>query len=503
MRRHLAIALATPLIVARLAAQDTTTHHRRYDLVTDAQDRNGIRLNPEWGTKAPRDGLDPIEECGLLALGERPGFRRPLVKNRWCLEPEQRHRLRLNEGRSMRVFGGGCSQTEEDGSIQGHINWSPVTMVGTLRYHDTSDKRSQEYFDHDHTFDFFRDSMLPATKYNSFVSLSGAAPVPTIHVELDTRETSERVDQSRPNWWTRLATLAKEDRHWVGDSLIGLGQIAITGIFGLDAVHGGHAEIHPVFAMAILRNRVINPAGTSREDEWVFVARDRGGEGNCASGVIPLVTSTTPAGRDTFRLQLGEPDTSSVRPEVGLASWVAASLGDSIVPNPVVAWRTGHGAELVFTWPRPTPGSPDATVLGVLFLRWAATHDAEPLKPASSQWVETKSKRESHRRWRGNPPDEEWYYNSLSRRPIRLRPGWPSERDTVVAANEVPRRPPDGLPGMMHFAVVPETALCGNTTDTLAQEADRGLNSRCVGRNTFELGGALEVRSARFQATKG
>src|SRR2546425_13223191 len=71
-------------------------------------------------------------------------------------------------------------------------------------------------------------------------------------------------------------------------SLLGPGRAIVTGLFNLDAVHQGHSELHPVYSIAILVAEDTSAARDVIKQRWALMARDRGNEGNCATGVVPL-----------------------------------------------------------------------------------------------------------------------------------------------------------------------------------------------------------------------
>jgi hypothetical protein len=61
------------------------------------------------------------------------------------------------------------------------------------------------------------------------------------------------------------------------------GMTIITGLVGVDGVHGGYSELHPVYAMAV---ETATPGTDKTEDDtWVFFIRNQGNEGSCAGNV--------------------------------------------------------------------------------------------------------------------------------------------------------------------------------------------------------------------------
>ncbi len=380
-RRLGAVALAVIVGGAATAAAQTDTTDRRFDLVPQSgRDPNGFMLNPRWFANDPPLTLDPIKECGALANAGVPGYRSVLLKRPDCISEKQRHVLRLSEPQVPRVFGGACGQTQNDGSIQGHLDWFPVTVEGELFYNETSTKTTQQIGgDFDHTFELIADSTPPATRWNPGTHSKDVADSvgarPTLHVELDLREVTHRIDSTwgeGATWWKKLKTLA--DGPWAsGASMMGTGRVIVTGLLGLDAVHHGHTELHPIYGLALLQSDRVSLPGGFREQVWIVLARDRGNEGNCASGIIPLDLGRR-AERDTFRIRLPEPSNAAGAPTiVGSPGSFLAKTSLAAVPR--FEWVRGRGLNFVVDWPQPIHGFQDATALGRVVVRW-------PIDPA-------------------------------------------------------------------------------------------------------------------------
>jgi hypothetical protein len=57
----------------------------------------------------------------------------------------------------------------------------------------------------------------------------------------------------------------------------------VTGVLGMDFEHGGHSELHPVYAVAVhLKDGEVTSDGTV-EDVWIMFVRNWGNEGFCSS----------------------------------------------------------------------------------------------------------------------------------------------------------------------------------------------------------------------------
>jgi hypothetical protein len=153
----------------------------------------------------------------------------------------------------------------------GHVNWMPATYDGALDFDDYTARGflSSVFKDDDYTF-----NLAPTNG-------AGLAGRNAMHSEMAFLET---VDHYQTPFWRRLHDLVDAVP---GDDLSGprslFGRYAIViGLLGLDTEHGVHAELHPIYAMA-LRNTV-NPgtAANPRLDCWAMFARTSGGEGACS-----------------------------------------------------------------------------------------------------------------------------------------------------------------------------------------------------------------------------
>jgi hypothetical protein len=99
---------------------------------------------------------------------------------------------------------------------------------------------------------------------------------PGLHVEFDSDET---VDHFTSKEWTDLRA-AVDNNDTAGTKNRFLGHTILTGMFGLDGEHGLKAELHPLYAMATLRDDFENTPG---DEAWLIFVRNLGDEGYCSS----------------------------------------------------------------------------------------------------------------------------------------------------------------------------------------------------------------------------
>ena len=168
-------------------------------------------------------------------------------------------------------------------SFTGHVNWSTVTLEGTMGCCDYSQGHlDTEYGDHDYTFTFYsqgpNENSLDLTTYKE-----------GLHAEFDSQETIDNFQLSKEWWALRSAVQAdhsKAERMYEG-------HVIVTGLFGLDGEHDLKPELHPVYALALEHEA---PAAKAQvhmpglppppgEEMWLMFVRNQGDEGYCSSDV--------------------------------------------------------------------------------------------------------------------------------------------------------------------------------------------------------------------------
>ncbi|HXW76900.1 MAG TPA: hypothetical protein VEJ20_05760, partial [Candidatus Eremiobacteraceae bacterium] len=158
-------------------------------------------------------------------------------------------------------FGGLCPSDPLDG----HLDWGIVTYTGQLEWREYSGGWPQ---DGDYNFGL----ETPDNGHGETdISDSG---YPGIGMEFDSGET---IDYFNSGWWNTFANASDDSRSDMVD-----GQNAIvTGLMGIDGVHGGYSEIHPVYAMAVETSESASGGGV--DQTWAFFIRNMGDEGECSS----------------------------------------------------------------------------------------------------------------------------------------------------------------------------------------------------------------------------
>ena len=272
-------------VVRSLKAPDTDQHtwspaSKPFDMVWDTEDTQGLPLNPRWliqGEKEPHPQSVPdfANQCAsAFTNGNTVNY--DVLANK-CTSQMPYIDLDTSPfvGWSM-PFSGGPGYCTDDGFLHGHLNWAIATVTGTL------------------FFDSWTTGIGQDDDYNLYVVGQDKSLVTTgedgnaIDLEFNS---DESIHQFQTPWWASLDSkiegLAGQNGHVtvpantpLGELIVGKPAVAI-GLIGIDGVHGhGHAESHPVFALAI---QSASSSGTDSFDEtWEFFVRNFGNEGNCS-----------------------------------------------------------------------------------------------------------------------------------------------------------------------------------------------------------------------------
>jgi len=210
--------LLTLVLAAPLSALSGQGPGSPVALVATTRDLNGFPLNPTWAAGAGPVDID--RRCGFFAGPGQPGYRSLVVRNPECLVGADV--LRMNEARDPKGGGLFCRQGNDDGLIQGHVHWYPVTMTGRSTWKSYAE-------DGDYTLLFEGDGPVAQTTGN--VELGG------IELEFNSTETMLRLRQDEGRWWTKLHRAAIESKA-AARALLTATPTIVTGLFGIDGVHG-------------------------------------------------------------------------------------------------------------------------------------------------------------------------------------------------------------------------------------------------------------------------
>jgi hypothetical protein len=320
------------------------------DLVSDSVDANGFPLNPRWRMQV--NGAIPVssqvcggfQAAGLLQM--KPTFGSP---------PCTRLADHLTWDTKWLI----CQLRIPlvDKSYHGHINWVPVTYTGKIEFEEASEQTlTGKFGDKDYNFGLTTPNRSGITDANPTQS--------QLHLEMDRSET---FDLFKSGWWQTLAAALKNDAGKARAMIYGHASSAL-GLFGLDGVHKYVAELHPVYALAVLDQQERQATETWR----VFIRHSAMNEGYCSSKQHPLDSLKS----DTVKLDLPwHPNGSSV--VLDSSETVPRGQGSFLHMQDTLGRLAA-----VFVLPRTTQHLVDARdrsmVYGTLYLHWTM----EPGKPA-------------------------------------------------------------------------------------------------------------------------
>jgi hypothetical protein len=216
------------------------------NLYWDDIDENGFAFNPLWGYQLTRPYHGPDYYPDIPTMMPKPSFG---AAGGW-----------------MPWKGLTTQETYTDYGwfyCGPHVNWKiPVTYDGFLKW----SSHSPWYFnDDDYNFYFFTRRGGGATTHGD--TRGG------IMTEFDSSET---INHFITPWWNEFHEAVDHNdakAHLMVDQKYAI----VSGVMGLDMVHDGYSEIHPVWAMAVLVNNDPN------DDRWAMFVRNWGNEGFCGT----------------------------------------------------------------------------------------------------------------------------------------------------------------------------------------------------------------------------
>jgi hypothetical protein len=332
------------------------------DLVGGDHDANGLLLNPKWSAQQSRRRALPeaVAECGFRVTTNWLGLRELRLQH---VPPCTSQPFSLHEPLEPKYAGAVCNAGEEVGLPEGHINWFPATYTGPVLWGGHAD---------DQDYDLFL--LTPSGAGQT----SGNDTERGLELEFDSREITPRIERRGKSVWSRWLTAVEQDSTEVINDII-KGKYAIaTGLVGLDGIHTYHAELHPVWALAIEVDT------TPRHSVWLIFVRNLGNEGECGSGELPLLFNMAGDTALAYAFTLPwKPRASSVEALwTGGTSFFAGS-GPGL-EGPFLRADSGKALYVTFRLPRATKASDYALAYGELHLRWPGGVSAPPVISADS-----------------------------------------------------------------------------------------------------------------------
>jgi len=326
------------------------------------RDPNGFLFNPRWFGSGGHPAPAIERRCRFRVVTSHLERRTLVVTDHHCLSSDERRLVTLNEPPQTLGLGVVCVTGAKTGLVRGHINWFPITATGQLRWNSFSAGAG----DHDVNTDFLTRVPNATTSGNDRAPLKEFLQQRMYHLEFYSHETLERIPATAPGFWSAL----KRDlvNKSAAQALVDNRFAIVSGVYGLDGVHGFQAELHPVFAMAVLIKNESLP-DTLRE-EWAVMVRNLGSEGDCAYGTLPLLTSEPTSPYQDFVTDLGKV-VGDMPPRARIKeSWSSDSAFSPTVETAAVEAGKERHVYLHFAHRRPLPGGKDFTFMGTVVIDW-------------------------------------------------------------------------------------------------------------------------------------
>jgi hypothetical protein len=313
-----------------------------FELVFNTEDDNWIALNPKWGWQVTHGAPPNPTQCT-----DGP-FKPPCYNNAIDLDTADICGIAPAFGKGNNLYG-----------VSGHANYLPATYVGKIIWDthsnpcDTYSGLSSLSCDDDYNFSLYtpNDAGVTTTRDN-------------LQCEFDSDETIDHFDTP---WWNsfhdavdQTFDLQVNERFFKENGDLGRYAI-VTGLLGLEMVHGGSPELHPVWAMAI-RVKDDDPA----DEVWAMFVRRWGNEGFCSASQHDLLR--LPNDTFTFRLPW-RPGASDV--QLGAATTFKANYDFRGTVQAV----SDQGVLVSF----PAPSSDSDLIEGELHLRWPGGRGPAPI----------------------------------------------------------------------------------------------------------------------------
>jgi hypothetical protein len=420
---------------------------------TDTQvDANGLPLNPLWAYQVYHPGQKPSFQGTCAPAFSIDGSLKPGSElANVCTSQSPDPDLSMS---GLDLFGFCHAEP-----VRGHLNWGLATFQGTVQWEEW--EGDDFLFDDDYNLGLYRDDNAALTNLGDGLGLEFRA--------------SETIDNFHSPWWLELknAVEGKDANSAKAHSLVDNSLAVVTGLFGIDGVHGGYTEAHPVFALAVCTN-VAGPPDTGAET-WAFFIRNIGNEGNCSN-----LDHRWDGLEHSYYVQLPWPANASgvaIVPD-GSQAW---SFDDQKVSAPVFEESQGW-TYLRFDSPDPTA---PFIVDGEIRLRYTFAAGASPAPPASKF-----RRRTAHREENGGekevrkklgkkgfaqarqlmgPPAPPPARANAQRTPVRL------PIDARIVAHQA-RPGPAGSGNLTRDITAPDAAK--DTQNTASQEAAKALSKK-------------------------
>ncbi len=309
-------------------------HTAPFDLVWKDVDANLVPLNPIWANQIDHPQLRPALGSGCATTAG------PLRFAQFFDLPCTSQKPSFDLAEQVFGFLGVCNGDV----LNGHANWMIATFEGSIKWED---HENPTFGDDDYNFGLYRED-------NAALTLGGEG----LGLEWEARET---IDHFTSGWWTQFRD-AVDGKNGINPASMVNGHYAIvTGLFGVDGVHGGWSESHPVFSIAIRLARTRAADGRT-EERWAFFLRNWGNEGQCSHDQHYWDAAN---GRDYFVQLPWLKGAQSVD-----VAFEKTTIKSSFTPTTPVAFEQDPGQWFYLRTALP-PGESEPRVHGEIVLRWS------------------------------------------------------------------------------------------------------------------------------------
>lgn len=287
-------------------------HSKPFDMVWDTnnEDYNGLPLNPKWAYQLDNSTLPNFANtCGPAITGGDTINITALADK--C----------TSQGPTSELDPSAWAGLACQGVLDGHLNWYIATYTGWMDWEGWSGDWPQ---DGDYNL------LLETASQEGFTALNWASP-PNGEYGLGLEfKGGETTNNAGGPWWKQLQNGAENGGQPTPDQMFNdtVGENAglygvVTGQIGIDGVHGGYTESHPVYGIAIRTQA--NQVKDGVQETWVFFLRNFGNEGECGNDTL----SWPSALNNTYFIQLPWWTGATDVKVVGDAQWWAWQDGDT------------------------------------------------------------------------------------------------------------------------------------------------------------------------------
>src|ERR1700674_4908196 len=412
---------------------NTATGKLPFDLVWDMKtgvDANSLPLNPRWHFQVENGGLPDFKEFCASAFPDQ----RNVVKSKLAQScTSQPVTVDLAANGIPCAFGGA------DEVLEGHLNWAIATVVGSIHW------SGKDWNDDDFNLELTRPDHAAETNLNAGTEYG-------LHIEF---KDSETIKNFRSPFWVNFYNGGPFDSQSSSPNMTTRNSVegkptVVTGLLGLDGVHGGYTELHPVFSVAIQTKEQAMQSGMDRS--WAFFLRNSGTEGCCSSSVHqwaglkksgdPPVSGTwyfmqlpSPAGATSVSLQAGASQVWSNDANVTGPFFTQDSQWTYVgfrLPDPASEAAVDGEISLHYVVPNLTAAPPRMSTRAPVF---------RPLIPRGDDWEELRKRMR-------NPADLKRLDETLRASQLAtVRPRPHTVRLPIVASASIPPHRPILGPG--------------------------------------------------------